>query len=228
MKMVDELEDYCEKNLTLYGFADIRNHKDVIISEDLTKYDYAISIGLKISDDIVNNLDSDDGRTAYLNAYVDANNRLDEISGHIEKLIKENGFDAKAVVASYILPDDRLVGEISHKFVANLAGLGWIGKSCLLITPEYGPRLRWGTVLTNMKLPVKNKRLDGRCDDCKLCVATCPVSAFKNVEFDEDQPREIRYDAQLCKEYFDKLENEGKSRLCGLCVKVCPYGISKE
>ncbi len=228
MDILDELRDYCEKNLTLYAFADISEYKDVIISEDLYKYDYAISMGLKIDDETINNLDSDEGRLAYLNAYVDANNRLDEISEHVEKLLVGKGFDARAVNASYILPDDRLVGEISHKFVANLAGLGWIGKSCLLITPEYGPRLRWVTVLTNMKLPVENRRLNCHCGSCNLCVKNCPVNAFKDVEFNEQQPRETRYDALLCKQYFDRLENEGKSRLCGICVKVCPWGNQKK
>lgn len=106
MDILDELRDYCEKNLTLYAFADISEHKDVIISEDLYKYDYAISMGLKIDDETINNLDSDEGRLAYLNAYVDANNRLDEISEHVEKLLVGKGFDARAVNASYILPDD--------------------------------------------------------------------------------------------------------------------------
>lgn len=225
MNLIEEITEYCKDNLTLYGFADITKYKEVIISEDLYKYDYAISLGIRIQDEIINELDTDEGRVHYLNAYVETNNRLDKISKYIEKIIKNNGFEAQAINASYILPDERLVGEISHKFVANLAGLGWIGKSCLLITPDFGPRVRWVTVLTNLKLPVKNKRLTSNCGNCNLCVDICPPKAFKNIEFNENEPRESRYNAKLCKEYFDKLESEGKPRLCGLCVKICPWGL---
>jgi len=223
MDLLKIITDYCNENMTLYGFADIRQYKDVLITKEYCKYDYAISLGLNITDEIIDNLDSDEGRLSYLDAYIETNNRLDDISVYLEKLIKDNGFDAQAVNASYILPDERLVGEISHKFVANLAGLGWIGKSCLLINPDYGPRVRWVTVLTNYKLPTKNERLNSRCGTCNLCVINCPPKAFKNVEFDENEPRDSRYNAELCKEYFDKLEKQGKSRLCGLCVKVCPW-----
>lgn len=225
MNLINEIIDYCENNLTVYGFADISEHKEGLLINDLSKYDYAISLGLSIEDEIIDNLDSDEGRHAYLEAYVETNNRLDNISLYIEKLIKNKGFDALAVNASYILPDERLVGEISHKFVANLAGLGWIGKSCLLITPDYGPRVRWATVLTNLKLASNNERINSNCGSCRLCVDICPPKAFKNVEFNENEPRESRYNAKLCKEYFDKLENEGKPRLCGLCVKICPWGL---
>lgn len=225
MGLLEEITDFCENNSTLYGFADISKYKEEIISKDLYPYDYAISLGLSIDDEIINNLDSEKGRIAYLDAYVETNNKLNNVSEFIVKLIKDKGYDAQAVNASYILPDERLVGEVSHKFVANLAGLGWIGKSCLLITPDYGPRVRWVTVLTNFILPANKERLKSHCDSCRLCVDICPPKAFKNIEFNENEPRESRYNANLCKEYFDKLESEGKPRLCGLCVKVCPWGL---
>ncbi len=69
--------------------------------------------------------------------------------------------------------------HISHKAVARMAGLGWQGKSLLLINPEYGPRVRLVTILTDMPLtpdgPVKN-----RCGACLECVQACPASAIKN------------------------------------------------
>jgi epoxyqueuosine reductase QueG len=103
--------------------------------------------------------------------------------------------------------------------------LGWIGKSCLLITPDMGPRVRWATVLTDAPLIKTGEPMPEHCGDCKECVDICPVHAFTGQPFRENQPREIRYDASKCDRYFAMMrEKDAELAVCGLCLYVCPYG----
>lgn len=228
MDLYDELVLFCEKNVTLYGFADLRKYKEEIFSNELKNYDYGISIGINIPDDIVDNLNHGKGRWKYHDANVGVNNLLNNNASNIMKIITRHGYEAVNVDSSYILPGENFVGEISHKLVANLAGLGWIGKSALFINPHYGPRVRWATILTNAKFPIVNKRMKSGCNSCSLCVESCPANAFVDLEFDETIPRDNRYDAKACYAYFEKLESEGKPSKCGICVKVCPWGLKNK
>lgn len=225
MELYEKITEYCNENLTLHGFANLKDNKEAVFLDQLRSYDYAIAIGINIPDNIVDNLDTDEGREKYLEAYTQVNNLLNENATNIVEIIRQEGYNAVNVDSSYILPGENFVGEISHKLVANLAGLGWIGKSALFINPYYGPRVRWATILTDAPLPVENKRMKSRCKSCRLCVENCPVNAFKDKEFDENVSRDERYDAKACASYFDRLESMGKPRLCGLCVKVCPWGL---
>ena len=77
---------------------------------------------------------------------------------------------------------DRMQSIFSHRMAAHLAGLGWIGKNCCLITPIAGPRVRLVTVLTDAPLP-PGSPMDSRCGDCTACVDACPPHAIKGRAF---------------------------------------------
>jgi ferredoxin len=108
-----------------------------------------------------------------------------------------------------------------HKLTAHLAGLGWIGKSCMLITPEAGPRVRWITILTDAPLSVTGTPMDERCGSCTECVDICPVSSFTGMSFHEDEPRETRYDARDVKNILMLVMSGGFVD----CAFNCPHGI---
>ena len=112
------------------------------------------------------------------------------------------------------------------KMAARLAGLGWIGKCCLLVTPSVGPRVRWGSVLTDAPLNYTKKPMKDGCGECHECVDICPVKAFTGEPFREEDPREIRYNAHKCDTYLSKLEKTSALGVCGMCLYVCPYGKS--
>lgn len=105
------------------------------------------------------------------------------------------------------------VGLMSLKVLAKAAGLGWQGRSLLVVSPEYGPVHRWIGVLTDMKLH-NGTAVDNQCGDCALCVEECPTGALKLVEFD-DHPvsREDVLDIGLCR------GDDG----CTECLTVCPW-----
>ncbi|UCG16502.1 MAG: epoxyqueuosine reductase, partial [Phycisphaerales bacterium] len=119
----------------------------------------------------------------------------------------------------------RFCAAFSHKLAAHLAGLGWIGKSCLLITPEVGPRVRWTTVLTDAPLATTGEAMDERCGDCDQCVEICPAGAVTGRAFRADEPRDARFDTSKCDGYFATMkEQDPETAVCGMCLYVCPHG----
>jgi len=107
--------------------------------------------------------------------------------------------------------------------VAHLAGLGWIGKSCLLITPQYGPRVRLASILTDAPLE-SGELLPSECGGRRDCVEVCPPKAITGVPFRPSEPRDVRFRAQLCRDYSRRRAQLLGEGICGLCVYICPYG----
>ena len=108
--------------------------------------------------------------------------------------------------------------------IAHIAGLGWIGKNCLLITPEHGPRVRFVTALTNAPVRAINNPLEQRCNNCTECVKICPAQAIKGRNYQDGENREERLDFIKCQEYFNKMKEKYTWDVCGMCLYICPYG----
>jgi epoxyqueuosine reductase QueG len=157
-------------------------------------------------------------------AYDLVNQRLDHIASPLAGLIQRTGYRALPIPASQTLDDERLCGLFSHKMAAHLAGLGWIGRSCMLITPQAGPRVRWATVLTDAPLQATGGPMEQRCGTCQECVEICPVQAYTGEPYRLGEPREVRFAAQKCDKYFDTIQEIKGVPVCGLCLYVCPHG----
>jgi epoxyqueuosine reductase QueG len=113
--------------------------------------------------------------------------------------------------------------------VAHIAGLGWIGKNCLLITSVYGPRIRLSSILTNAPLPGTNNPTEQRCDTCRACVEICPAAAIKGRNYQFRESREERFDFRKCQSYFEELEKDtSKKAVCGMCLYICPFGKGRD
>ena len=216
-----------------FGVADLTQARDEIVGQGgewLAAYPRAISVGIRLLDDIVDQLpnrDRADVAVSYRShAYDVVNCRLNQITLTLANSLQRRGYRAYPVPASLRFDDERICAVVSQKLAAHLAGLGWIGKSCLLITPEAGPRVRFATVLTDAPLPT-GKPLDDRCGDCSECVEACPIHAFTGRNFREGEPREARFDAARCDMYFKAMETQGKPAICGMCLNACPYGKRK-
>ena len=107
----------------------------------------------------------------------------------------------------------RRLGLLSLKVLAKGAGLGWQGRSLLIVSPEYGPVHRWIAVLTDMELQA-GEPLPNQCGDCSVCVDKCPSHALRLLPFeDHPQRREDVLDISVCK------GDEG----CKVCLVVCPW-----
>ncbi|HUI39509.1 MAG TPA: 4Fe-4S double cluster binding domain-containing protein [Methanothrix sp.] len=214
-----------------YGIADLSQARDFVLNQggpDAASYPRAISIGIVLQHTIVNKLPRREERAVAVeyrhHAYDVLNGRLDLIASRLGSFLQHEGYRALPIPASKRVDDERICAIFSHKLAAHLAGLGWIGKSCLLITPQEGPRVRWATVLTDSPLRPTGQPLKERCGDCQKCVEICPVDAFSGRSFREDEPRGARYDARKCDKYFKDLEKKTGLGVCGLCLYVCPFG----
>jgi len=77
----------------------------------------------------------------------------------LARRIKKAGWKAFPIPASYNIYSSKLAGLVSHKLVGRLAGLGWIGKNGLFLTPQDGHRVRMATILTDA--PLKTGKTNG-------------------------------------------------------------------
>jgi len=133
--------------------------------------------------------------------------------------IRNLGYDA---VAS--MNDTGLVIPFAVK-----AGLGEYARNQMVITPEFGPRLRFSKIFTNLPLEhdqPKPKGIKAFCDICTKCADACPakalpfgppsvggsnVSAIKGV-------RKWTSDAEKCFSFWAKTSTD-----CAICMRVCPF-----
>ncbi|WMW23820.1 4Fe-4S double cluster binding domain-containing protein [Methanolobus sediminis] len=235
MSLQDELNRIAlENGVQYFGVANLSEATDFIVDQgggDLSEYPYAISIGIRLMDPIVDKLSHRNERSALLNykhhAYDVINSRLDMVTSILSSHIQDNGYAALPLPSSKRIDDERICAQFSHKLAAHLSGFGWIGKSCLLITPDNGPRVRWATILTDAPLQPTGSSMESRCGSCSECVKICPVQAFTGRNFVEGESREMRYNARKCENYFKEMENNEQLAVCGLCVYVCPHGRKK-
>jgi epoxyqueuosine reductase QueG len=188
----------------------------------------AVSIGIALPNAIVDQLpDRADPAVATnyrSHAYEVINERLNSVASRVAGVLQVQGYRALPIPASASIDEEGLSGVFSHKLAAHLAGLGWIGKCCLLVTPQVGPRVRWISVLTDAPLPATGGPTEEKCKSCTECIDICPVQAFTGRSFRAEEPRSARYDAAKCSEYYGELANDAGSGVCGLCLYACPFG----
>ncbi len=109
-------------------------------------------------------------------------------------------------------PDNRM-GLLSLKVLAKQAGLGWQGRSLLIISPDYGPIHRLIGILTNMPL-IPDTPIQNQCEDCRICIDKCVKRSLTYCQFDDHpETRDQILDIQTC------LGDEG----CMICIKKCPF-----
>ena len=202
--------------IDLFGVADITGIKqDFAISPRiLSKFDKAIVLGSRLSRILLEDIDAQPTKL-YYHHYRAVNSLLDQSALRLTNIIQDKGFDALAIPASQIVDWDAQKAHLSHKRIARLAGLGWIGRNNLLVNKRFGSQLRLVTILTD--IPMKtDKPVKDDCGACHMCVKVCPASAIK--------ADPSGFDHAGC---FEKLKEFHKLRIseqyvCGVCVKVCP------
>ena len=155
--------------------------------------------------------------------YTTCNRELDSLAFNLVRWLNRRGY------ASYFFTRDgfgsvKILKEkphaaFSHVMAAKYAGLGTIGLSHNLLTPEFGPRVRFVSVFTAAELPSDPMIEKDLCIQCHACAKCCPKQALI--------PREDRliadYDKLACTEMSEELTRR-RCYPCGICTKVCPIG----
>lgn len=214
-----------------FGIADLTAAQAEIRrwgGDDLAAFPRAVSVGIEMFHSIVDRLPRREERAvaaAYRHhCYEYLSQRLDGVTSRLASAIQQAGFHAMPIAAAQKVDDSKIAGPISHKLPAHLAGLGWIGKSCLLVTPEAGPRARFATVLTAAPLTPTGSPMEERCLTCTVCSDACPSGAIKGHPFRADEPREARLDAVRCSEVHAAGRAHSPWWVCGMCLYSCPWG----
>jgi Fe-S-cluster-containing dehydrogenase component len=106
----------------------------------------------------------------------------------IVRALEDLGVAALHPSAGFPMEMDRFPGRtwvVSHKVVAEAAGLGRIGLHRNVIHPRFGSFILLGTVMIAARVDAPLRTLDyNPCVDCRLCVAACPVGAIRSDGFD--------------------------------------------
>ena len=187
----------------------------------LPELKYAVSIGVKLSDAVLKTID---GAPSYMyfQHYRTANALLDSVAFRLSRALEEAGFSAFPVAASQSLgKSNPYRGVVAHKTAAVLSGLGFVGKSGLFLSTEYGSKVRLATVLTNAPLQNELPVIENGCGDCKLCQNACPAGAIFGTKPTTNGER--NFDPEKCSRYMkEHFQDVGRGSVCGVCIKVCP------
>jgi epoxyqueuosine reductase len=213
------------------GVADLAPARQAVDAQGgplVAAYPRAVSLGVGLMHELVELLPRHaEDRLVGLNyrhhAYDVVNARLDQLASRLASFLQGQGHRAFPVPASQTVDPERLCGLFSHKLAAHLAGLGWIGKNCALVTPASGPRVRWTSVLTDAPLAA-GQPMEERCGACRACVDACPPQAFTGAPFRAGEPREARFDAPACRRYQERIRERLGVQVCGMCLYACPHG----
>jgi epoxyqueuosine reductase QueG len=202
--------------VSLFGVCGIESvKKEIALSEELLKkLKYGISLGVRLSDGIIEDI-IDHPTQLYFWHYRNVNNLLDQVAIRMGSLIQEKGYMALPVPSSQIVEwNGKMRALASHRKIGLLAGLGWRGRNNLLVNKGIGARFRLVTVLTDMPLKC-DKELETDCGDCVKCIEVCPGKAI-----DKDVGS---FDRKKCFETIDAFKKEYKiqQHICGLCMKAC-------
>lgn len=199
----------------LFGAADISSLKDtfVIAPKIIKGLGSAVSLGVRASQEVLGEIEQQPTKL-YFHHYRTINMFLDQLALRLSNHIQNLGFRSLPIPASQIVDWQKQTAHLSHKHIAFLAGLGWIGRNNLLVNRKLGAQFRLVTVLTNMPLKL-DKPAKEDCGNCHLCMVVCPVQAIKE--------KKEEFDHLGC---FALLKEFQRQRvvdqfICGICVKAC-------
>jgi len=163
----------------------------------------------------------------YYGYYDSLNEKLDGLVTLGAEALKMLGYQAIAKTREQVAcVETEYQTLLPHKTVASRAGIGWIGKCALLVTPQYGSMVRISSILTDAPLQCAEPIDESRCGECMECTKACPGGAVSGRLWNVDTPREAFYDAIKCRKTARAraLQSFGvEISQCGKCIEVCPY-----
>jgi len=160
------------------------------------------------------------------------NERLNQIALFLTNFFEDRGYQSIFFPATYGEGHGRFVamtknsgfGPFSQRHAAVLSGLAEFGLNNVAITPQYGPRIRFNSVITEAPLEPNALLREKVClgETCGICVDECTpgaISVLPDVDSDAfwlSPP--ARTDVSTCR------ENRGPCYCYGKCIRVCPVG----
>lgn len=178
-------------------------------------------IGIAYRDPIIDCIDRESGGVTDFDAwnhYAAEYDRLNQVLNRMSKQIADR-FDGIALTATISGIADK-VGHVkdyfdmvvSHRVVAENAGIGWRGKNQLIVNEKYSCAVRFASVILSLPL-IHGSRMESRCGGCTACEDAC--SFIRN----RDALPDYR---ENCSRYILFLGSKGLTEdVCGKCIKAC-------
>lgn len=219
MDLKTELFDLLrQKGAVLVGAGDI---SEVTPEPGLT---VGVSVALPLPRTVVEDL-----KTAptleYQRMYHQLNGELNAIVTAGADFLRQRGYRAQALTTDYVKQDEAWRSPLPHKSVAVRCGIGWIGRSGLLVTEGYGGAVRLSSLITDAPL-ASDGMVPSHCGGCRRCADACPAGAIHGVDWYPGIPREQVFDRESCMAMQLRRMKEAtgvEADLCGLCFAVCPF-----
>jgi len=162
----------------------------------------------------------------YHELYKTVNSLLDSSAYRIASLLNRRGYPSIPVprdgYGSVSILREKPIAFFSHRHAAYLAGLGNFGINNMLLTREYGPRVRFTSIFTSAEILPCEVMEEPLCIKCMRCRDACPVHALGSEE----------YPGSLTEKGACAARSEDLARRfispCGICIKVCPVGEDRK
>jgi epoxyqueuosine reductase QueG len=140
---------------------------------------------------------------------------LGDITIELTEYLKSQGYKSEA--------HHPFGGKLLYGPHAVSAGLGIKGQNGLIITPEFGPRQRWGLITTDAEIPETKKRdlddLKEFCETCGACVRECKGNAaYESPKEHDNAPNITHIDRSKC------IQSILDNTYCSYCLRICPQG----
>lgn len=194
-----------------YHYYSYRGRHPEVYGQKITKHDkYAIVFAVEMDYDIMKSAPQIQVVAESARQYVEGA----KIGMLLSYYLRELGYEARNHMDGNYL--------VVTPLVAQDAGLGEIGRMGLLVTEEYGPRVRLGVVTTDMPLiPDKavNLGVQNFCIICKKCAQTCPSQAIPWGDKEKiGNIKRWKINQENCYTFWRRAGTD-----CGICMSTCPY-----
>jgi epoxyqueuosine reductase len=185
--------------------------------KDLWKNGSIICIGIAYPERAIDCIDAGSGNgtvnknawNVYAREYHELNRILNDISKNIVDLVGGMFVPATVERISVKNVEEYYEMTVSHRVVAETAGLGWRGKNELIVNDRFSCALRFASVITKLPL-IHGGRVRASCQECEACLRAC--SFLRN----KDKLKDYR---ESCRRYIVQLGLEYE--VCGKCIKAC-------
>ena len=173
-------------------------------------YNVAVLIGIALSPSYINRLSKEN--ILDHSEFSEKEHYANELAEWTGDFIQAKGYKAYAQSERNLINGfydvNTKTTPLPHKKIAMLAGLGWIGKSNLLVTEGYGSALSMCSVLTNAPLPTQNKPIImPKCGECNVCRDICPSKVIHGYKWEAGINRDLIVDVYNCETCLKCLVN---------------------
>ncbi len=205
---VEEMEDFA-KGLGIGSVGYTRLSENLIFQNMGVLYKNAIVLTMEMDSDKIELAPSPETGDMIMRTY----DELGIATNKLADFLRSHGYGAQA--------SHPIGGLVLYPPLAQSAGLGWLGLHGLLITPEFGPRVRFSAIFTSIEnLPFSERSehewIEQYCKKCGRCMRECPTQAIFEEPLVEGH-RITHIDREKCFPYFTQYYG------CTICVKVCPF-----